>query len=124
MIELNKMMCYVMKIKNLTPHTVNVCDKSGNVLVAFESDGIARCSVETVNDGFVMDNETGICIDLTISDFGEVVGLPEWEDGVMLIVSRVVAEAVKGVRSDCVIPNESVRDSEGRIIGCLSFGVL
>jgi len=112
-----------MRIRNFTPHTVNLVEQDGRELLSFESEGIARCSVDTEAFGYVI-AENGLTIDLTRSVMGNVEGLPKEQEDTLLIVSRVVAEAVKGVRSDCVIPNESVRNDKGQIVGCMSFGVL
>ena len=49
--------------------------------------------------------------------FGAVEGLPDPEEGVVWIVSRVVAEAAKE-RDDLLVTDDAVRDDQGRIIGC------
>ena len=97
-------------IKNYTPHTVTINGKD------YPSEGIARCTSEIK----IVDNLEGI--DITETTFGEVFGLPETEEGTFYIVSRIVAEAVKGKREDCFIVSETIRDEEGRIIGCKSLG--
>ena len=45
--------------------------------------------------------------------------LPEQQDGTFYIVSALVARAAG--REDFVIVNDTVRDNDGRIIGCQSF---
>lgn len=107
-----------MKIKNLTPHAVNMMLEDREIV--FSPEGIVpRCStsIERISDVEV----DGISIPITTSTFGEVIGLPEKEDGVLLIVSALVANTCKD-RDDLVIPNEAVRDDAGRIIGCKSLG--
>lgn len=104
------------KIINLTPHAVVICDKDGQMIRTFESSGtIARAKAFTESIGEL----DGIA--LTRTTFGELYGLPEEQPGVYYIVSAMVANAATG-RNDLLIPNESVRDEAGRIIGCLSLG--
>ncbi|HLU45236.1 MAG TPA: hypothetical protein VKZ67_09500, partial [Natronosporangium sp.] len=43
------------------------------------------------------------------------------QPGVLLIVSRMVAEAAPH-RRDLVIPHGLLRDSQGRVVGCAGFG--
>ena len=53
--------------------------------------------------------------------FGKVENLPEKQDNVYLIVSSLVAQAAK--RDDLVVPN-TIRDENGKIIGCDSFAFI
>lgn len=48
---------------------------------------------------------------------GEVENLPEPKEDTAYVVSRVVAEACPD-RNDLFVPDETVRDEKGRIIGC------
>jgi len=50
-----------------------------------------------------------------------VVGVPQCSPGVVLVVSRVVAEQL-GSRVDVVFPLGAVRGVFGRVVGCWSFG--
>lgn len=105
-----------MNIINLTPHTVNIMHN--DVETTIEPYGIvARCTVNEELIGYVND------IPVYKTVMGDVVYLPEPKDGVVFIVSRVVAEAAKG-RDDLYIPTKSIRDSAGRIIGCEGLGIL
>jgi len=54
------------------------------------------------------------------NEYGEVQGLPPVKQGVYYIVSRMVAEAAWD-RHDLLVPNDTVRDANGRIIGCRSL---
>lgn len=104
-----------MKMTNLTPHAITFVADNGDVIRKVEPSGIlARCSVKTETVG-EMDG-----IPVTTSVYGAVEGLPEPEDGTIYIVSSLVAQRVN--RDDVFIPNESVRDDQGRIIGCKSLG--
>jgi len=48
---------------------------------------------------------------------GDVEGLPDPIPGTVFLVSRIVKAAVPD-RMDCMVPDDLVRDSEGRVIGC------
>jgi hypothetical protein len=48
---------------------------------------------------------------------GQVVDLPEPQDDTLYIVSRAVAEAARD-RDDLVVPDNVIRDDQGRVIAC------
>lgn len=103
-------------IVNLTPHKITFVGENGSVLKEIEPSGqLARVAVKTVKTGFFDD------LPITESVFGEVEGLPDPCENTVYIVSSLVAQRCRD-RSDVFIPNESVRDANGRIIGCLSLG--
>lgn len=109
-----------MKFVNLTPHGVNYIHEDGSV-ETFPSQGCARAAVKTEVVGSVDGYR------MTKSVFGAPVDLPEYQEGVLLIVSLATANSAKqhGRRTDdLVITNEAVRDDSGAIIGCRSFGVV
>ena len=72
---------------------------------------LARLTTKTVTIGEIDG------IPMTTTEYGEVEGLPDPADDTIYIVSSLVAG-----RDDVFIPNESVRDGSGRIIGCRSLG--
>lgn len=99
-----------MYIRNLTPHSVTVAG------ITIEPSGIvARVSAATADAGSVDFN--GTTIPLTTTVYGEVQNLPAQRDDTLLIVSSLVAARCKD-RTDVFIPNEPIRDAEGRIVGC------
>lgn len=105
-----------MKIINLTPHAINFVREDGRPILTVEPSGsLARVSVRTETTGEI----AGISV--TKSVYGEVEGLPAPEDGTIYLVSSLVAGRVPN-REDVFIPNESVRDDKGRIVGCKSLG--
>ena len=104
-----------MFIVNLTPHAITLIIDGEDDLVIKPSGRVARVATSTVTIGDV----DGIPV--TTTSFGEVEGLPEPEDGTIYIVSSLVAQRVPE-RGDVYIPNESVRDERGRIVGCRSLG--
>jgi hypothetical protein len=99
---------------NLTPHSVSLM-RDGSVLHISPEPIPARCEeAETLSAtvaGYPVYNVT----------FGTVYGLPEPKEGVLYIVSRMVAEALPD-RHDLVFPHQLVRDSAGNIVGCQALG--
>ena len=106
-----------MKLKNLTPHNVViVVDETTKIVIP--SDGIARVTeTKTVCPSIVIDGAT---VETFSSSFGEVENLPPQEEGVMVIVSAMVASAAMD-REDLLVPGELVRDNGGNIVGCKSL---
>lgn len=103
------------KIINLTPHTINIVDGEGNQIQEIAPSGqTARCSVSREQVSTV----NGIPVNRTV--FGEVEGLPEPQADTIYIVSALVAQA-RPDRNDLYIPDDTVRDEQGRIIGCKAF---
>lgn len=97
-------------LKNCTPHALNIL--VGDEVIDLAPSGIIpRCSQSEVSDGEVAG------IPVTRQVFGEVVDLPEPEEGTFLVVSRLVASACPE-RSDLLIPGPLVRDEEGKVVGC------
>lgn len=103
-----------MKIINLTPHPIVVLGEeeikilpSGEVLRLEEK--ISPCG--EVNGIPVVEKALG--------GQGK---LPPVKEGVFYIVSLPVAQAVK--RQDFLVPDDLVRDGEGRVLGCRRFAVM
>ena len=84
-----------MQILNLTPHKINIVDQNGNETHVFESTGIARATATKTPQGEI----NGIPI--VVTTFGEVEGLPDPQEGVMLIVSVITAQAAQKQGRDC-----------------------
>ena len=105
-----------MKLKNFTPHNVVIVINDSKIVIP--SDGIARVTeTKTITPSIDVD---GVVIETFVSAFGEVENLPPQEEGVMVIVSALVASAAKG-RDDLLVPGELVRDDGGNIVGCKSL---
>lgn len=100
-----------MKIMNLTPHAVNV----GGITLP-PSGSIARVSVTLAQAG----EFSGI--PLVRGTYGEVTGLPDQQDGVLLVVSAMVRAALPE-RKDLASPAMLVRDDKGNITGCEALEV-
>ena len=107
------------EVINLTPHEVGFVLPDGGEVKIAPSGIIARCKAYTVQTGqFIMG------IPVTATEMGDIEDLPDPVPGYVFVVSRVVADKAKklGRVADIFIPNESIRDSNGVIIGCRSLG--
>lgn len=107
------------KLVNLTPHEV-----------VLETDsGVLRLPPEGVRPEVTMDTSDvgqlklagGFTISVSEVRHGEVKGLPDPQDGVYLIVARLVAQAASD-RSDLVFPDDFARDTDGNIIAARRLG--
>lgn len=103
-----------MNLVNLTPHVITLITEKGEIKIQ-PSGTIARVAVtrEKIGEVTVSNN---IIIPVYKNKFGSVENLPDPQPDTLYIVSSLVAQAVPD-RKDVVIPDDSVRDSEGRIIG-------
>lgn len=104
-----------MNILNCTPHSLTFVDDAGKVIRVIEPSGILPRVSSTIS---VVGDIDGIPDEVT--SYGEVVDLPEKQDGTILVVSAMVAARLPD-RSDIRIPGRQVRDDQGRIIGCRSL---
>lgn len=106
-------------LKNLTPHEVKIYKLNGTVpdldVVIKASKIIARVSCEYIKVDKKVDG-----IDLYRPVFGEVTGLPDYEEGTYLLVSAMVREALP-LRQDLVSPGQLLRDNDGNVIGYLGL---
>lgn len=103
-----------MNFINCTPHPINLIGENNVITTLPKGEIIPRLTQSTK----VVDVVEGVSITETI--FGETQDLPDFEEGVFLIVSRLVLSA-NTERKDLLVPNELVRDSEGNIVGCKSL---
>lgn len=106
------------KIINLTPHDIVIVCGDKKVVLERATGEIPRCSVNRREVEKVEIN--GLEIPITQVEFGEVENLPEPKDNVFYIVSRAIAEALPN-RTDLLIPDDTIRDEQGRIVGCKSL---
>ena len=101
---------------NLTPHAITIVRDGGNITLP-PSGTIARCTVARRQVGSV----DGIPINRTV--FGAVEGLPDPQPGTYYIVSALVAQACPD-RHDLLLPDDTVRDDQGRIVGCRALATV
>jgi len=98
---------------NLTPHEV-VLVRGETHLVVPPSGTIARAAT-TRQQVDVLDVD-GTTIPVNRVAFGQVENLPDPAEGVWYIVSSIVAQALPE-RQDLLVPDDTVRDESGRIVG-------
>lgn len=109
-------------LKNCTPHDVVILNEKDEVIVTYPPTGILpRLKADVRPEGVIQDNSN--LIPFTVTYLGETQDLPDFDPNVMLIVSRLVADANPD-REDLVFPNEVVRNDKGQIIGCRSLSAL
>lgn len=109
-----------MKYLNLTPHPVRIYDELGHLVLNLEpAQNVRTPRVMQVNDK--VDQWENLPI--YRPSYGKVANLPDHTEGVVLIVSRMVRQAVPASRTDVVCPGVAIRDASGTIIGArgLSF---
>ena len=132
------------KIMNLTPHSVIVLrDDAEGAIVGTTGFGpaakeskfslvaeykpvgkVARAAQKDELKGELEIDGHKVPVIKTI--FGEPTDLPEAEEGTMLIVSILTAQAAKAAGrkgDDLIITSDPVRDAAGKIIGCRKFAV-
>lgn len=121
-----------MNIENMTPHVVTVMDENGEIiLVPRPSGNEIRCKAATVRTGTIGNIPVSEAVyggPVLIDKDGNEHPLPERKDDTIYLVSSIAARAIAESapsrdfkRDDFYIPSESVRDGEGRIIGCKSL---
>ena len=118
-----------MKFLNLTPHPITIVADGRSFDLPV--DGPApRLAVERVDLGVLpmdyegysslYDREEVMLHDIPVvrSMMGAPTGLPEPQDGVIVIVSALVAEHPSVAhRTDLAYPGEAIRDADGKIVG-------
>ena len=114
-------------IHNMTPHVVTLIVEG--VRVDYPSEGVIRASQKDVKvDEIVTDldlgnSSAGFTIPVFSSSFGAPEGVPEKLDGIY-IVSSLAYQSLKAAgmpMEHFVVPSGTIRDAEGKIIGCKGF---
>lgn len=103
------------QIINLTPHPVKLI-QDGEIVREWDKPSseikLPRL-IEEVTDGGTIDG-----VPIKNKRYGRCENLPQEKPGTYYIVSGLIASALR--RSDLLVPN-TVRDEQGKIIGCDSF---
>lgn len=103
-----------MKVINLTPHDVNICDVYGNIIKTYEPSGkVARVG----HNWDEIDYIDGVPVVVRVNV--ELVDLPEEQRDTMYIVSNIILDYCKD-RMDLLSPVKQVKRN-GRVIGCRAF---
>ena len=104
------------KIINMTPHDINFFDKNGeNIIQTIKSSGSVR--VDSYRETEEIDRINSIPVNKVKFITGNIENLPEIKTNTIYIVSAIVANATKDVRSDFYIVDNTVRDENHRVIG-------
>ena len=116
-----------MKIINRTPHDITMLNEDkemGHPLTVLRVFPKSDEPIRLESSQVVVDCVSGgiYLYDVKQVVYGES-NLPDYEEGVYYIVSALVANAYPE-RKDLLMVNDTVRDDNGRIIGCKSFAVV
>ena len=119
---------------NTTPHAItilagsdvnqgeeDVTIPSSNVSIRVKSEAIVDC-LTMVGSLFVEIRKRQFT-SVTYLENEVEMPLPDKQEGVLYIVSRITAEALPN-RDDLLMVDGTVRDDDGRIIGCTGFAQL
>ncbi|WP_434740706.1 hypothetical protein [Micromonospora sp. SH-82] len=107
------------EVVNLTPHVVRLVGDELTVEVPASGPPARVVLQPDVVDGAVRVGALVVPLKRTAAS-PVVVGVPEPRPGMLFIVARPVAEAL-AERGDLVYPHDTVRDAEGRVVGCRSL---
>ena len=102
---------------NLTPHALNVKALDGSTLVLPPAEG---GPARVIYDRLPPEQTVIAGHEIAISVAGsprEIIGLPEPEEDVVLIVAKAVADAAPH-RGDLMSPGKLIRDADGAVVGC------
>lgn len=105
-----------MDIINLTVYDITIIKNEKTEIIP-PSGVVARCETQEVLIGKVNG------VDVYKINYGNVTGLPPANKNTVYVTSALVAQAVKQIRNDVLIPNDFVRDKK-RGIGCKSLAQL
>ena len=113
----------LMRIINCTPHEVNVfLDNDTRIDYVPNKDYQIRVDCKAVEVARYNN------IPIRCNWYGDVIGMPKEEElkDTLFIVSRIAYEAIKlkypeEVVEHFMVPDGSIRDQEGKIIGCTGF---
>jgi len=100
----------------VTPHDVNIVDKDGNVILIVPASDKPLRLIEKRD---VIGDINGIPLSSVSYTIDEATPLPNPDTDTFYIVSRVVAETFK--RRDFIVPDQTVRNDKGQIVGCKGF---
>ena len=108
-----------LKIINLTPNTLRICDSAGDLVETVEPSGVvAHASVTRIKAGKV----GAIELYETIYSLPSVIGQPA--PGEVYVVSGIYLQSVRAHGLDdtgLCVPGEAVRDTDGKQIGCVGL---
>ena len=104
---------------NKTPHPVTLVLDDAKITLdpVLPIPRVSSHNVVTANYMITDDNGVEHTIVREAPEFGEVIDLPEPQEGVVYIVSMLVAARAQN-RTDLVSPGRQLRNEAGQVIGC------
>lgn len=108
------------QLVNKTPHIINLIMEDGakiTLVPVLPTPRVSSGSVATAKYTVLDENGNAHSIVRERPEFGEVVDLPEPKEGVVYIVSMLVAARAND-RTDLVSPGRQIRNEAGQVIGC------
>lgn len=111
-------------IKNLTPHEINIVDEEGQPITTIPQSGlVARIATESKwsreYDGIALYRTTFVGDPVVLDAKGNEHPFPEWRPDTLYIVSGTFRAHYD--RNDLWQPGRLIRDSEGKVIGCIGL---
>ena len=103
--------------RNLTPHPLYVKAQDGEYVTIPPSGDVARVIYDRLPPEQVRIDGHEIAVAVAGVP-REIIGLPDPEPGVVLIVAKAVADAAPAHRGDMMSPGRLIRDEDGTVIGC------
>lgn len=108
-----------MKLRNFTPHDPLTAVLPDGTHLVLPQEGMARCNERHIEIGVVSHD---LPLPTAEIRYGIVTGLPGPEEGVFLIVSQLVVQALPE-RQDIGFPAKLVRNDDGDIMGFSVLGI-
>lgn len=103
---------------NLTPHALSVKALDGEYLTILpDAEGPARVIYDPLPPEQTRIGGHEVAVAVSGSP-REIIGLPDPEPGVVLIVAKAVVDASPRHRGDLMSPGRLLRDEDGKVIGC------
>lgn len=103
---------------NLTPHALSVKALDGEYLTILpDAEGPARVIYDHLPPEQTRIGGHEVAVAVSGSP-REIIGLPDPEPGVVLIVAKAVVDASPRHRGDLMSPGRLLRDAGGKVIGC------
>lgn len=105
---------------NKTPHMINlICEDGTKISLepVLPTPRVSSSSIKTAAYTIIDENGAEHMVIREAPEFGEVVDLPEPQEGVLYIVSMLVAARAQN-RTDLVSPGRQIRNEAGQVIGC------
>lgn len=110
----------ILAIRNHTPHAITITDterpddRSRWYTIPAEPES-ARVAQRNEDMGGFLTDDNGLSFAIARPSYGEVTGLPAPQEGIMYLVSSIVADALRGSgRTDILVPDsgpDAVREN-------------